>query len=383
MKKPNPQSSGSHWYLEGAVDESGQVFRIPITSTPFRIGRESGLDLSLPASVVSSRHAELIEKDNQLVVNDLGSTNGTFLNQDPIEGEVALEEGDIIHFATFGFRLGLSRGKYTDTIMGSTAVIPTDVHKLMPDELLKLRRLLAEKAVTQLYQPIVGLLDEDILGYEVLGRGGYEGLPSDVHELFDLAAIANVEIELSLLLRQQSVASCGALSGDFCYFINTHPAELEDDSLLDSLREARREWPDLKLAIEIHESSVTDPGTIKRLQFELQELKMLLVYDDFGSGQARLLELADVPPHFLKFDRSLIRKIDQARPSRLRLLTGLVNMALGLGINIIAEGIETKTELEVCRDLGFAHGQGFLFGRPRSAVQQDDTLVPPRLEGIE
>ncbi len=383
MNRDDIESGGFHWYLEGAVDESGQVFRIPITSSPFRIGRESGLDLSLPAAVVSSQHAELLLSDNRILVIDLQSTNGTFLNQEPIEGEVTLEEGDIIHFATFGFRLGLSRGKYTDTIMGSTAVIPSDIHELMPDELLRLRRLLAERAVSQMYQPIVGLIDGDVLGYEVLGRGAYEGLPSGIDELFGLAALADVEVDLSLLLRHQSLASCGVLSGQFFYFLNTHPKELEDDSLLDSLHEARRDWPDLKLAIEIHESSVTDPETIKRLQFELQELNMLLVYDDFGAGQARLLELADVPPHFLKFDRSLIRKIDQARPSRLRLLTGLANMALGLGINIIAEGIETKAELEVCRELGFGHGQGFLLGKPKPAVLEGEEFLPPRIEGSE
>ena len=377
MNESDPRGSGNHWYLEGAVDEGGQVFRMPITTSPFRVGRESGLDLSLPAQVVSSRHAELLRHDDRLVLRDLGSTNGTFLNQELIDHEVTLKEGDIVHFATFGFRLGVSHGKHTDTIMGTTAVIPTGAHKLMPDELLKLRRLLTEKAVTQLFQPIVGLAEGETLGYEVLGRGNYEGLPVGVKELFELATIAGSEVDLSLLLRERSVESCGGLSGDYCYFLNTHPAELGDDTLLESLRRARESWPDLKLAVEIHESSVTDPETIKSLKLELQELEMMLVYDDFGAGQARLLELADVPPHFLKFDRSLIRKIDQARPSRQKLLQGLVKLALGLGINIIAEGLETAEEVDVCRDLGFGYGQGFFFARPQPAQIIGDRLLPP------
>ena len=383
MKNPDTRRSDSHWYLEGAVDDSGQVFRMPITSTPFRIGRESGLDLSLPAQVVSSRHAELIIKTDRLVVRDLGSTNRTFVNQEPIDVETDLKEGDILHFATFGFRLGVSRGKHTDTIMGSTAVIPTGVHKLMPDELLKLRRLLAEKAVTQLYQPIVGLIDHEVIGYEVLGRGAYPGLPPGIKELFELAAIADAEVDLSVILRQQGIAACGEFSGDYCYFLNTHPAELDDDSLLESLRQARSEWPNLRMAIEIHESAVTEPESIEQLQVELQELDILLVYDDFGAGQARLLELADVPPHFLKFDQSLIRNIDQAKPARRRLLEGLVKLALDLSIDIIAEGLETQTEVDVCRDLGFGYGQGFLFAEPRPSEQDGDMAVPPRLEDLE
>jgi EAL domain-containing protein (putative c-di-GMP-specific phosphodiesterase class I) len=383
MSKSQPPSEGSHWYLEGAVDESGQVFRMPILSTPFRVGRESGLDLSLPAQVVSSQHAELFRKDDRLLVRDLGSTNGTFVNQEPILGEADLKEGDILHFATFAFRLGVSRGKHSDTIMGSTAVIPTGMHTLVPDQLLKLRRLLADKAVTQLYQPIVGLDDHEVIGYEVLGRGALEGLPSGIKELFELAAIADAEVDLSVLLRQQSIAASGELAGDYCYFLNTHPAELHDDSLLASLRLIRSEWPELRLAIEIHEGAVTDPESIKKLQLGLQELDMLLVYDDFGSGQARLLELADVPPAFLKFDQSLIRKIDQAKSSRQRLLEGLVKLALDLGIDIIAEGIETRSELGVCRDLGFGYGQGFLFAEPKASEQDGDIAVPPPLEAFE
>ena len=358
------------------MDDTGQLFRMPIMSTPFRIGRESGLDLSLPAQVVSSLHAELYREDGKLMVRDLKSTNGTFLNQEPVENPATLKEGDILHFATFGFRVGVSHGKHTDTVMGTTAAIPSGTHRLMSDELLKFRRLLAERQVTELYQPIVSLQEGEILGYEVLGRGSYEGLPSGVSELFEMAAKAEAEVDLSLLMRQSSVSACGSLSGDYLYFLITHPAELIDDTLVRSLRRARGEWPDLRLAIEIHESAATDPGTIKRLQKELQELDMLLVYDDFGAGQARLLELADVPPHFLKFDRSLIRNIDQARPSSQKLLQGLVSMALGLGINIIAEGLESQTEVDVCRDFGFGYGQGFLFARPKPSEQHEDRLLP-------
>jgi len=380
----NDSLGGStHWYLEGAVDESGQVFRIPVLTFPFRIGRESGLDLSLPTPVVSSQHAELVRRGTSLVLRDLGSTNGTFSNQQPVDGEVALEEGDFIHFATLGFRVGISHGRQTDTIMGSTAVIPAKAHDSMSDELLRLRRLLAERAVTQLYQPIVGLVDHEILGYEVLGRGAYEGLPTGIEELFALAAFAGTERDLSVLLREQSIASCGSLSGDHCYFLNTHPAELEDDSLIASLRQARADWPQLKIAVEIHESAVTDPKSIKQLQGQLHDLEMLLVYDDFGAGQARLLELADVPPHFLKFDQSLIRNIDQARPARVRLLQGLVKLALGLGINIIAEGLETQIEVDLCRDLGFQYGQGFFFGKPSAPETSGEDLIPPRLGGLE
>ena len=68
---------------------------------------------------------------------------------------------------------------------------------------------------------------------------------------------------------------------------------------------------------------------------------MGIAYDDFGAGQARLLELAEVPPHYLKFDMSFVRGIDTAPASRQRLLTSLVSVARDLLVYTVAEGVET------------------------------------------
>lgn len=369
----------SFWYLEGAVDESGQVFRVPVSHLPFRVGREAGLDLSLPSQVVSAYHAELTLRDGQLVVSDLGSTNGTFVNKMPVENTLPLEDGDVVQFATLAFRVRRTESETIDNLLTSTATIDTKQTLEMAESLRRLRTMLEKEAVTQLFQPIVGLVDYEILGYEVLGRGDYEGLPAAVDELFELARPIAAEIDLSLVLRRQSVVTCGSLHGDFCYFLNTHPAELLDETLVCSLQDARTAWPDLKLAIEIHESSVTDPAGIKDLQQELSALDMMLVYDDFGAGQARLVELAEVPPDYLKFDRSLVQEIDSAPEARIRLLEGLAKMALELEIVIIAEGLESQREVDVCRDLGFSYGQGFHLAYPRPAEIENGRRIPPPL----
>ena len=106
---------------------------------------------------------------------------------------------------------------------------------------------------------------------------------------------------------------------------------------------------------------------------------MLLVYDDFGAGQARLVELAEVPPAYLKFDRSLIKEIDLAPVARARLLEGLATMALELDISIIAEGLERQEELDFCRNLGFSYGQGYLLARPKAYEERDGQRMPPPL----
>lgn len=96
----------------------------------------------------------------------------------------------------------------------------------------------------------------------------------------------------------------------------------------------------------------------------LRTLDMQLSYDDFGAGQGRLLELAEVPPDVLKFDMQLIRNIDAASSSRQELLASLVKIAHDLGTKTLAEGVETEAEHAVCLQMGFQLGQGFLYGRP-------------------
>jgi len=351
------------------MDESGRLYRVPIHSLPFRVGREAGLELTLPLQVVSFRHAELFEHEGRMMARDLGSTNGTFLNQEPLIGEAALDEGDILHFATLEFRLGLMEAESSESLIGSTAIISSKMPQLVVEKAERLRVLLRDGAVKHVYQPIVGLAKRDLLGYEVLGRGDFEGLPSAPYELFDLAAVLGMEVELSELLRQNSYPECASFLDAPRFFFNTHPRELREDRLLRSLESARSEFPQVRMAIEIHESAVTDSTMVQRLMAELQRLDILLVYDDFGAGQARLLELADVPPDFLKFDRSLIEDIDGAPPARRRLLASLAKMALDLEIDLIAEGVETEEEAAVCRRMGFAYGQGYLYSRPQSSDQ--------------
>lgn len=90
---------------------------------------------------------------------------------------------------------------------------------------------------------------------------------------------------------------------------------------------------------------------------------MGLAYD-FGAGQARLLELGEVPPDLLKFDVRFVRDLDRAPVSKRRLLKSLIDIARDLGVQPLAECIETAGEADVCIDLGFTHAQGYHYGRP-------------------
>jgi EAL domain-containing protein (putative c-di-GMP-specific phosphodiesterase class I) len=358
------------WHLESHVEGGRQLRRVRIHPLPFRIGRRPGLELVLPAESVSKVHAEIYWADDGLHLRDLESTNGTFLNRQAVK-DAALHEGDILHFADFEFRLAQqvepSEALRDDAEDDEPATVSLG-HQELPGKFVQgtreLKELIRDRAVTVMFQPIVLLPKGTVVAYEALGRGRHPGLPEGPSELFKIAESIGLEVELSQLFRWKAVDLVRYRTGLPKLFLNTHPAELEEPGLLQSLKELREMAPWLNLALEIHEGSLADPVSIADLRGQLAAIQIGLAYDDFGAGQARLLELGEAPPNYLKFDMRFVSGIDHAPTSKRRLVTSLIGMARDLLMKTVAEGIETPGEAEVCSKLGFTHAQGFHFGRP-------------------
>ena len=361
---------GPAWHLESHVAGGRQLSRVRVHPLPFRIGRSPGLELVLAAESVSKTHAEIYWADDGLHLRDLESTNGTFLNRQAIK-DVPLHEGDILHFADFEFRLA-QQVEPSETLDDEDEDVPATValghNKELPGKFVQgtreLKELIRDRAVAVMFQPIVLLPKGTVVAYEALGRGRHPGLPESPSELFKIAESCGLDVELSRLLRWKAVELVRYRTGLPKLFLNTHPAELHEPGLLDSLKELREMAPWLNLALEIHEGVLADPASIAELRGQLSAIQIGLAYDDFGAGQARLLELGEAPPNYLKFDMRFVSGIDHAPTSKRRLLTSLIGMARDLLMKTVAEGIETPGEAEVCSKLGFTHAQGFHFGRP-------------------
>jgi EAL domain-containing protein (putative c-di-GMP-specific phosphodiesterase class I) len=366
-----PSIAEAGWYLE-TLDEGGVLRRYWIRTLPFRVGRRHGLELFLPADSVSKAHAEIYAVGSSLRLRDLGSRNGTFLNRALVE-DAALGEGDVLHFADFEFRLG--RSDVPEAAPAAPAESrPTTVAQQGPRPhrfakgTRELRELLRDGQVTMVFQPIVLLSRGTVAAYEALGRGRHEQLPEGPLELLRIAESIGKEAELSRLFRRKAVELTAGRTDLPTLFLNTHPVELARPGLLESLEELRTIAPQLDLALEIHESVLTHPAAIAELRALLLERNIALAYDDFGAGRARLLELTEAPPHYLKFDQRFVKDLDQAPSGKRRLLHSLLALAREFSppIRTVAEGIETEAELRACADLGFTHGQGFHIGRPKA-----------------
>ena len=353
------------WVLESRVGEDGPIQRTPLQPLPFRIGRSAAVQLVLQSVHVSKAHAEIYTDGLALRVRDLGSRNGTFLNREQVM-DAPLHEGDVLHVGDHEFRVARDLPEDGERDQEGTLLRTAPLSRHFAAGASLLRKLLDDGAVTMFFQPIVTLPTGRVAAYEALGRGRWEGLPESPVELFDLAGALGPEgqAELSRLFRRKAVELVRDRPEPPLLFLNTHPIELERPGLLESLEELRSYAPRVDLVLEIHESALAQVDFITWLRGRLMEINVALAYDDFGTGQARLFELAEAPPHYLKFDRRFVTGLDHAPTSRQRLVASLVAAARELLVTTVAEGVETAEEGAACVRAGFSHAQGFHFGRP-------------------
>jgi len=349
------QSTDCVWFLAGQVTKTEAVRHVPIHSNPFHIGRRPGVALCIPRSTVSALHAEIVARGDSLVLCDLGSTNGTFVNGRQI-AETVIREEDLVQFADVPFRVRRQ---------DSTSLHQTATEEVCDQAfaLVQLDRIISERAVVPFYQPIVELASSDIVGYEVLARSNVVGM-HEATAMFQAAVRLEVEVELSRMFRWEGIRATASQADPPHLFVNTHPKELASPGLVESIAAIREVSPDQSITLEIHEAAVTNLASMKHLRSVLSDLNVGLAFDDFGAGQTRLVELIEVRPDYLKFDMGLIRDIHVASSERHEMLATLVQMVNNLGVVSLAEGIECAGEGRTCLQLGFKLGQGFHYGKP-------------------
>ncbi|MCP5273308.1 MAG: EAL domain-containing protein [Burkholderiales bacterium] len=237
------------------------------------------------------------------------------------------------------------------------------VHEFSKDA-KEIETLIKQKLVKSVLQPIVNT-KLDTVAYELLGRGCHSLLPESPSSLFYLAEQKGSEIELSKLFLEAGLCELKNYSSDCLFFFNLHPKEIEDlDYLFRWISKIRENNSETRFVLEVPEKAVTHIDKLKRLKHYLQTLEIGLAFDDFGAGQARLLELSEVSPDILKLDFCLIHNLDTASPARQRMIEMLVNYSHDLNIKLLAEGVETAAESEYCRQIGIDLLQGFYYGQP-------------------
>lgn len=352
-------------YLECFTGSRTAPKRFDLMEFPARIGRQPDCTVQLNVARISRVHAEIRLDDNgYLKITDLNSTNGTFVNGRRIEASTPIINGDVIHVGDQEMRLVEEQVDDVQVADEMTQIGLGTLQHEFPTMVREFNELLDRELVVAYRQPITDNTGAPF-GYELLGRGSHPTLDAGPGELFALARALDSEVRLSQLMRRTGFEAAERAGMTAPLFFNTHPAEcLAPDQLVAELEMLRTRHPSLDLVFEVHEAAITDLGAMAEIGAALRALDIRLAYDDFGAGQARLLELVEVPPHFLKFDIALVRGVGERDSAKYRMLATLNAMISDMGVRTLAEGIEDEATASACAAIGIELFQGFLFGRP-------------------
>ena len=221
--------------------------------------------------------------------------------------------------------------------------------------------VLQANGLKMVYQPIVDLIANRVVGFESLARFASEPYrPPDMW--FAEAGLAGRAIELETLAIRKALDALTQFPDGIYLTVNASPETIVKGDLAQTLRGL----PLNRVVVEITEHHAIERyEDIAEALAPLQKLGLRVAIDDAGAGYASFRHILNLHPEIVKLDISITRSIDSDR-SRRALAAALCGFASETGCHIVAEGVETEDELRVIQALGITRVQGYHLGRPMS-----------------
>ncbi len=256
----------------------------------------------------------------------------------------------------------------------------------------ELREAIGSDQLELWYQPQVKLSSSEIIGCEALVRWRHpvKGfvLPN---EFIGVAEQAGLIGDLGNWVFRQAAQTAQILiasklvSDDFTIAVNVSPLQLVDDELVPRFTSIASEMgvAPSRLTIELTESTLAERDRVIPNLEALRRAGFRTSIDDFGTGFSSLSYLRDLPLDELKIDRTFVKSLSENRRD-LDMVWALVEMAHSLGLEVVAEGVETEAQRNLLANMGCNMGQGWLFAKamPRTDLMTmlssviEDTLTP-------
>jgi len=227
-------------------------------------------------------------------------------------------------------------------------------------------RLIAERCIEAVYQPVVRLDDGEVRGYEALARPSGSTELTSVDGLFAAAQYRGLTRDLDWICRRAALEGATGLAAGMPLFVNVSVSALLDplhdvDQMLLLLEYVGRSAHDVVLEITEREA-VPDLDRFATVLAAHREHGFRFAIDDVGEGHSTLEVLAVASPEFIKVARGLM--VAAHAPGARSAIRALVAFARSSGAAVIAEGIESEAERELMMQLGVELGQGFALGEP-------------------
>lgn len=255
-------------------------------------------------------------------------------------------------------------------------------------EVNDLKKIIDQKAIRTVFQPIISLINGTVLGHEALSRITCESDIKDMETLFARASQFNCLWDLEQLCRTKAFEAAFRFMippYNKKLFINVNPNVLHDETFQKGLTKEFLNQYQISASNIIFE--ITERNIIKDIDsfiatiahYKNQEYKIAI--DDAGAGYSGLNLISDVNPNYIKLDMKMIRDIHKDN-LKAALVKGMVELSKISNIPLIAEGIEKEEELETLIELGVQFGQGYYIQYPDAEVKEINPDIVSRIREL-
>ncbi len=221
----------------------------------------------------------------------------------------------------------------------------------------RIREVLRDESIDIVFQPVLELETGRPVALEALSRfPGDSSLTPD--RWFGQAWEVGLGVPLELLAVRHAARALPRLPSGIGLSVNASPPTVSSDAFLPAFGAAERFTVELTEHLQIQ-----DYRSFASALRPMRQAGGQVAIDDFGAGYASLRHILRLRPEWIKLDISLTERIDE-NPVAHALASALASFAQDVGLQVVAEGIETEEELETLTDVGFRYGQGFYFGLP-------------------
>jgi EAL domain-containing protein (putative c-di-GMP-specific phosphodiesterase class I) len=345
-------------WLEPVREDVVGCARVDLSEASLTVGRVDAAGLTIRSNRISREHAIIERKEEGYVLRDLNSTNGTFVNGVQIQ-EVILREGDVVVFADeeFTFRSAHPpRGESTVTqVIRTTEVMydddapPRGIQSLVARRLHEAVAHGSARAVASSIHPLAG---GNIVGWEIriLGLELLSGWDSDpggraAHRLHRLCLLA-------------SASAAKRLPQGITIFLPIRPLPGRVHQTRDEIERFHEQLGgQSEIVPQVTHDVLADPARRHACEQICGAAGLRLAVDGFQGGRNDVLDLAEFPPAYLKFERAMFAGMpsgsDRARQLRL-----IVDACRELGTTVVVKDVATEEEARVCQEVGCSLAQG-------------------------
>ncbi|MBI4372395.1 MAG: diguanylate cyclase [Candidatus Omnitrophica bacterium] len=226
-------------------------------------------------------------------------------------------------------------------------------------------------------QPIIRLSDDSKIGYELFSHLSINGVEMPPEDFFRLCLENNILTLVDHRCFQICTAAAKTFPSGVCRHLNLFPSTLINipvQHLIDVLPAGS---PKGSYCVEISEQQIIgDPSYLTKAVGALKEANVSVAIDDVGFGRSCLESLILLEPDIVKIDKKCVMGFSRD-DSRARSLKRILKVTASLGAKVIAEGIETKADLDLLKEFGVEYGQGYFWGKPVEIPFPRDFAVAP------